>query len=505
MAGSAPATGQAAQAGKSFIWTSLESVSVSGLLFLVVIVMARILTPEQFGVVAIALAVITPMTAIVESLFYEATIHVRELTDRHLDTAFTVAMALGCVGFALCWALGLVLAPLFGAPELRLLTGVLGSTLLFSGLAAIPVAVLRRELQYKSLAMRSLAGRGLGSLIGLGAAAAGWGEWALVVQQLATAMLGFAVILGTTQRFPRLGFGRAEFRELALYGVPSVLTTLTFHLDVRGFSLLVGYLYGTVVLGYLNLAFRLVEGIRDMLHASTYHLALPLLSRRRDDREGVYRGYLRLLRMVAAVSLPLFVLGGVFAPELVVLTVGRQWMPSIGSIQAVAAAACIYFMIDSAPIVFGTLRRPQWGTAINVAGLVCGLLLVGLLPRVAGTVQPALVWLLRWGVIAGLTYGALLRLGLPGGRLLRASAPPVVVALVLACVLAPVRGVLAAVLPPFGVVALGGVVAVLLAVGLEAVLMRATLLDVGRFLHGAFLGRLRRRRVAVVVEGGAAE
>jgi PST family polysaccharide transporter len=485
-----PSERQTAQAGRSFIWTSLESISVSGVLFIVVILMARLLTPPQFGIVAIGLAVVTPMTAIVESLFYEAMIHLREVTDQHADMAFTVALGLGAAGSALCWGIGALLARLYGLPELTMLTGAMGITLLFSGLGAVPVAMLRRDLRYRSLAIRSIFGRGLGAAIGLGSAAFGAGEWALVIQQIATAALGFVVILGSTGRFPRLGVHKAELRQLLVFGVPSVMTTLTFHLDVRIYSLVVGYLYGTVTLGYLNLAYRLVDGIRDMLHGSTYHLALPLLSRRRDDRAGLVRGYLRALRMVSGVTLPLFAAGGIFAAELLAVTVGPKWLPSTPIVQITAVGACIYFLIDAAPIVFGTLQRPQLSMAINLIGMGCGLALLAALPR-GGPALPALIWVGRGALIAVLTTAALLWLGTPARALARATLPTVIcTGLMTAAVVALRDGALAG-LPPAGVLAIGAPAAACLGVLLARVLMRDTVHDIMAFLMGAVLRRGR--------------
>ncbi len=462
-----PSERQTAQAGRSFIWTSLESISVSGVLFIVVILMARLLTPPQFGIVAIGLAVVTPMTAIVESLFYEAMIHLREVTDQHADMAFTVALGLGAAGSALCWGIGALLARLYGLPELTMLTGAMGITLLFSGLGAVPVAMLRRDLRYRSLAIRSIFGRGLGAAIGLGSAAFGAGEWALVIQQIATAALGFVVILGSTGRFPRLGVHKAELRQLLVFGVPSVMTTLTFHLDVRIYSLVVGYLYGTVTLGYLNLAYRLVDGIRDMLH-----------------------GYLRALRMVSGVTLPLFAAGGIFAAELLAVTVGPKWLPSTPIVQITAVGACIYFLIDAAPIVFGTLQRPQLSMAINLIGMGCGLALLAALPR-GGPALPALIWVGRGALIAVLTTAALLWLGTPARALARATLPTVIcTGLMTAAVVALRDGALAG-LPPAGVLAIGAPAAACLGVLLARVLMRDTVHDIMAFLMGAVLRRGR--------------
>ncbi len=472
-----PATRQAA---KSFVWTALESVSVSGLLFIVVILMARHLTPEQFGIVAIALSVVQPATAIVESLFYEAIIHTRDLTDRHVDTAFfvTFGLGVGCAGAA--WGAGALLAWLFATPELLPLTGVLGLTLLGSGLVAVPVACLRRDLNFKSLAIRSIVGRGAGAGIGLAAVFVGIGEWALIVQQLATAVLGLTVIVGSLPRFPRLRFSRQEFRELWRYGLPSVTTTLAFHLDVRMYSLLVGYLYGTNVLGYLNLAYRLIDGIRDMLHYSAYHLALPLLSRRRGDDAALFRGFLRLGRMVASVTLPLFATAGVFAPELIRFAVGPNWLPSVLMMRAVCGAACLYFLIDAAPIVFGTLRRPQMSMVINLCGMAVGLLLIAVVPRFDDAV-PGYVWLTRYAVIAGLTYLGLNRVGL-GLRALGVMVWPVLVSAILTIAVTVMLREQLLDLPPIVTILIGAVVSAVMSVGLGFLIMRSTVRDVGQFL-----------------------
>jgi PST family polysaccharide transporter len=468
-----------AQPARSFVWSALESVSVSGLLFVVVIFMAQRLTPAEFGLAAVALAVTQPLVAVVESLFYEALIHIRDLTPRHVDTGFSVTLVLGILTAGLSWAAGAVLARLYEMPQIMPLTGTMGLVLLFSGLGAVPVACLRRDMQFKSLALRSILGRGLGAAIGLAAAFAGAGVWALVIQQVATAALGFVVILGSTERFPRPGFDRSAFTDIFTYGLPSVTTTVAFHLDVRLYSLLVGYSYGPAVLGYLNLSFRLIDGIRDLLHYSSYHLALPLLSRRRDDRDGLFRGFLKATRMASACTLPMFAATVVLAPDLVRVIVGPQWLPSVPMVRSIGIAACLYFLIDLAPIVFGTLRRPQISMKINLAGMAIGLIALSVTPAVSDSV-PGLIWMGRYIVVAAITFACLRGVGL-SVRQLAANTVPLVLCVAASCLAV---WLLRGTLDTYSAVtrmAVGGLATVALAIATTALFMRRTLLDVWHF------------------------
>ncbi len=332
-------------AGRSLIWALVESGGLSVLSLIVLFVVARLVGPEELGLVSIALGVIQVLTVIVETSLHDAIVQRQDLTDDHLHTAFWTCTGLSLLFVAACWAGAPLLAELFGQPALADLLFVMSFGLAFTGIGAVPIAVLRRNFLFKQIAVRSLFARLAGAVAGIGLAIFGYGIWALVVQYLLQAIFNGLLVWPACPFRPQRRYSLARLRELLSYGALSVGSRIVWISSVRLFTLLVGYFLGVAAVGYINIAQRVVDTLYDLLGGAAYNLAFPFFARRQHDRGELHRAYYATNEFAAMTVPPIFAGLAVCAAPVVMLLLGDQWLPAVPMIQVLAAAAALQFIL----------------------------------------------------------------------------------------------------------------------------------------------------------------
>ena len=157
-------------AATSVVWALVESGSLSVVAFMVLLVLARLLTPVEFGIAAIAISIVQIAAAIVETLFHDVIVHRDGLTPRHAASAHTVTLLMGLV-LTLAVALS---APLieaaFGIPGLGPIVAAASPTILFTAISAVPVALMRRNMDFRTVTLRMLIGRTTAGVLAVAAA-----------------------------------------------------------------------------------------------------------------------------------------------------------------------------------------------------------------------------------------------------------------------------------------------------------------------------------------------
>ena len=421
-------------AARSLIWTSLESGGLSGLSFLTLIGLSHFLSPTEFGVASLALSVVQILNIPVEMLFHDALVQRRTVEDRHFDTAFTVSLGMG-IAFAIgCWAGADLFARWVGEPLAAPVLRWMSLSLPASGLGSALIARLRRDMMFRPLALRSLGGRLIGAAAALILAIAGAGVWSLVAQQVLMVGLATGILWASAERWPRLRISRAAFADLFGFGLRATTVLGLFVAFQRIFILLVGYFLGSAAVGYLNMAFRTVDMLRDLLAGAVSQLLLPLFARLQDDRDGLYRTYNIAVEYTCAIAFPVFLGLLATAPELVPVLFGEIWRPAILYVQALAVAAIpFYCRMFSAPAM-SALGRPHYALVSAVVGL--GVMILGVLtighgsPTLALAVwvgrllisTPVDVWMLRRasGMAAETQFRGIPRLLVIGGTMVAA-------------------------------------------------------------------------------------
>ena len=210
---------QGAPVGQFATWSLVENGGMAVLSAAVLVVFARYLSPEAFGLFAIVLALVEVLSVVVGMLFHDALIQVPNAGQRHLDSAFTVSVLFGLVLLGFVWVAGPALGSLTGI-------GMAGPLLVFTSFSlplgaasTVLIAWQRRTLDFRPLAIRSVLSRLVGGAIGVAVTALGHGVWGLGAQWVAMACANLVLLLLLTPAVPRPGFYRAETTQLLRFGV----------------------------------------------------------------------------------------------------------------------------------------------------------------------------------------------------------------------------------------------------------------------------------------------
>ena len=462
-------------AGRSIWWSALENGGLSVLSIATYIVLARLLDPADFGLFAIALAIVHVFGVFVGRFFFVAIVQRQELTTAHVDSAFWTSLGLGVVLAGVCWLGSTEIASIFDEPSLEPVLAWMGLGLIFGGLSGVLLAELTRNLEFKALVLRTLTGRLGGAVVAITLAVLGYGVWSLVAQHLVGDALMTCILWITARRRPAFFYSLARVRELVTVAVPVASGDLVWQIKTHLFSIFVGYFAGTTALGYLNVAFRLVDAGRDLLASSVGRVALPLFSRRQQDLKSLRRAISVAGRYTALITQPIFVGLAVTADEVVSVIFGAQWRPAVPLIQVLAVTAVVYFCRVHFWIALMALGRPQLNLSIACLRLVVtigGLFILG----VTEAIDAAYVW--AFGFAAVLPYEAWLVRRVVGlGLRSQLSIPGLAVA---------------------AAVIMGGFVYAIksqLPVGLEAIVVLAILIPCGAALYIAAVFAMNRRAI----------
>lgn len=472
-------------AARSLVWTGLESAFLSGISLLALLVFAGLLSPAEIGVVTVGLGIVQLLNVLVEGLYQDALIQQREVEERHFDTAFTASLLLALLLAGACWAGSGPVAAAVGIAELGPVLAALGLCLIPSALIGPLTARLRRGLEFRTLALRSLAGRVGGAALGIAAALAGAGSWALVLQQAAMVTIGALVLWILSAHRPRLRFSWRHFRDLAGFGLRAVAVAFAELAGPRVFAVLVGATLGAAAAGYLDIAFRVIDMLRGVAGTAALQLALPLFRRYGTSPERLGAGFAEATRFTCVTTFPVFAGMAICAPELVELLFGPAWAPSIPYVALLAVLVLPHFARLYAVPTMAAAGAPQAALPSLLAGIgiiALGMLAIGWmsLPVAAG------VWAGRLLVTLPLDAWMLRRVAGIGYRVqLGAALRPLLAALLMAgAVLATRVALLDG--QGLGVRILGMIAAGVPAYGLAILLLdRAAVQRLGRFIRSA--------------------
>jgi PST family polysaccharide transporter len=295
-----------------------------------------LLSPQAFGQVAIAGVYLAFIQVLVSQGFGMAIIQRRELDEEHLDSAFWIAVATAGFFCVLSLLLARTIAHFFHEPRVAPVIEWLSLSLLFYSLSSVPMAVLTRELNFRALAVRSLAATVAGGVVGLTMAFHGWGVWSLVGQQLVNAFLGCICLWWAVPWRPRLQISRRHVRDLYAFSLSLTGNDILWFFSQRSDQTLVGHGFGPVGLGPYTLASRISNLLVDGVNVPLQSVAFPAFSKLQSGSAKFERALCRFCEMSSFVALPAFAGIIVVAPELVPWLFGAKWASAVPILQILA-------------------------------------------------------------------------------------------------------------------------------------------------------------------------
>lgn len=374
------------KAVKGIFWSGAQIWGGRAVSFIIFALLSRLLNPEAFGLVAMASLLIIFMQTFQDQGFGDAIVQRLDLQAEHLDTAFWTNLGISCLLTLVSISCSGLIAGFFHEPQLESIIFWLSINFILSGLSSTQQAILRRQLKFKELALRSFSAIFISGVIGVALAFFGFGVWSLVAQTLTNSLVGAVVLWSVSQWRPSFRFSSKHFRDLISFGSNIIGINILNFLNGHASDLLIGYFLGPTLLGFYTIAYKLLGTMTELLTSVTNAVALPTFSRLQDDPERLQHAFYQAVHYTSLISFPAFIGVAIVAPELIPTFFGSQWTLSIPVLQILAFIGIlhsIFYFHNSLVIALG---KPAWRfrmILLNAVTNVIGFLLV-----------------VRWGIVA---------------------------------------------------------------------------------------------------------
>ncbi len=356
-----------------FLWSFGENAGVAVLSLASFVAMARLLDPADFGVVALASVFVVCFNLVIGSTLADGLVQRADIAREHSDTAFWGTVAIAAMLASICVFAAAPIASAFNEPGIATILPWLAAVPLAGALGAVPIALQRRRLTFRLVALCNLAGRICGAAIGVGMAIGGFGIWSLVGQQIATAIIANACILLISGWRPGLRFSLRRLKELSGFGAHVSASQVVSVAGEQAIVMLVGLLFGSTMLGHFTVAWRMVQLIKALVAGTVYHVAFSAFARLQHDRPALIRAFIGATQISCLVGFPLALgLASVAEPAVLGLFGGR-WSASVDlfAILALETAPAFYVLFFSS--CYRALGRPGWTLGLAIAYFLLGL------------------------------------------------------------------------------------------------------------------------------------
>jgi O-antigen/teichoic acid export membrane protein len=361
---------------KGVFWSAVEKWGYQIVAILVFFLLARLLSPEDFGLVALASVFISFTEIFLDQGFAQAIIQRQHLEAEHLDTAFWFSIGIGILLTAIVFLFTEPIAQFFKSPQLVSIIRWLSVSFIFRALCSVQEALLRRNLDFKAISMRTLLSTVLGGVVGIVMALMNFGVWSLIGKELTFFITACILLWRISPWRPSLKFSQKHFNDLFLFGINILGLRLLSFFNLRGINLVIGYFLGTTALGYFTLANRILSIVIEIISSTTSQVTMSAFARLQDNLDYLRKAFLKVTRLIGFVSFPIFFILSVLAHEVVMVTFGSKWIESVPIIQFLA----FYGLIQSVSLFNGNLMsaigKPSWDLAIRCVDTIFSILLV---------------------------------------------------------------------------------------------------------------------------------
>lgn len=459
-------------------WKVATVVVVQVTRIVVGVILARLLVPRDFGLASMALLFVGVASVFTDLSFGQALIARREISERDRSTAFWTTLAAG----TLCCGGGVAAAPLvadfFSTPAVSHLFAVTSILFLITSFSSTQIALLTRELRFRSLQLREMAGVVLGGVAGVVLAFAGLGAWAIVVQALTAECVSLVLVWRFSSWRPRATWSAESFRRLGSFAGKTSGARVLGYVNLNADNFLIARFLGAAPLGIYSVAYNVMFASLSRLAAPIQQVLFPAFARIAADPPRAGGAWLRGNRIVAVITVPAFVGLAIVAPDFVPVVLGHRWHKVIPVLQLL----CIAGLSQSLQTLNHSMLQ-----ALDRAGALLAFMIFS-----ATLTVSAFAIGLHWGVV-GVAAGF---------AAARTTVLPVFTTIVSRAAQTAVLAFVAAVRPVLEVSAAMGALALALRLGFEDVGVSAGLRLVAVVLFGAaaYLGLLAWREPELVRE-----
>lgn len=319
-------------------WKVMENGGTQGIQFIVSIILAKLLTPEEYGVVGLITIFITIANVFVQNGFNTALVQKKNADDVDFSSVFYLSLGTAGVMYAILFFAAPFIANFYEEPELVLIVRVLAITLFFGAVTSVQNAAVAKRMEFRGLFFATLAAVIISGALSIVMAYKGMGVWALVGQQIAYYFFLMIVLFVTVSWKPKLLFSLTRVKTLFSFGWKLLCSSLIDTVYNNIYGLVIGKAYNNEMLGYYNRGDQFPKLITNNLGIAIQSVMLPAFSEKQSDKPMVKSMVRRSIVTSSFVILPMMAGLIAVAKPMVVVLLGEKWLPCVPFLQLMCVA-----------------------------------------------------------------------------------------------------------------------------------------------------------------------
>jgi O-antigen/teichoic acid export membrane protein len=349
-------------------WNTISLVATRSTDFLVKLVLARLLLPEAYGIIGMAMIIISFLQVISDMGLFNALVQKKEdeLTEVRYSSAFWFLFGLGAF-FVGCFYLFLSPwgASFYNEPQLVPILNALSFYLFLNILTIIPRVILTKKLLFKSLVTIRFTGTVTSAIVAVTLAFAGFGVWSLVLKYLLGSGIIFISYWVKVGWRPQFVFKGSTLKELSGYSTYTQVNTILYFFRNHVDYLIIGKLVSAHMLGVYTLAFTLSEVLRGQLYSIFNKVFFPVYSKLQDDLKQIKEYYLKIMALTATLTFPISILFIGLAEDIILVLFGESWLESAVPLRILSVASMIFAISGTPAEVLKGIGKPKVSFYLN--------------------------------------------------------------------------------------------------------------------------------------------
>lgn len=324
-------------------WSFLDILSNYGVTFLVGIVLARILTPEEFGLVSMITVFIAVSTVIVDSGFSNALIRKENLKNIDYNTVFYFNILLGLVLYTLLFLIAPTISKFFNEPELVEITRVIGLVLVINAFAIVQRTILTKAVDFKTQTKISLLASLVSGIVAIVLAFLGYGVWSLVFMQIVRQLLNTVLLWFFGSWLPLLEFSVKSFQEMFSFSSKLLFSSILDTLYNNIYFFVIGKYYSAFDLGQYSRAKQFSSLVSLSITTVVQRVSYPVLCNININTEyaQLKAAYTRIIKSTMLVTFTLLLGLSAIAKPLILMLIGEKWLSSVVYLQILCFSAML--------------------------------------------------------------------------------------------------------------------------------------------------------------------
>lgn len=306
-------------------WSAADALLGQGVTFIVGLVLARLLSPDEYGLIGICLIFTTVLNGIVDSGFSNALIRKKEVTDEDYNTMFMTNMAISIVLYVLLFISAPLVSDFFHRIELTALVRVTGLILFLNALSVTQVTILTKNIDFKTKTKASLVSAIISGVIGIVMAFMGYGVWSLVAQQLSKQLLYTLCLWVLNKWWPKFTFYNDSFKYMWGFGWKLLVSGILNNVWNQLYQVVIGRCYTSSTLGHYTRANECASIFSSNLTTIIQRVTFPVLSELQDDKKKLLVSYRKLIKVSMFVTVICMFALGAMAEPMIYSLIGPQW------------------------------------------------------------------------------------------------------------------------------------------------------------------------------------